>query len=202
MSRSRMFDDEVPGGEDEPASPRTTIVGGRPPEGKVAAPHVPTGIQRLLRLAAIDPAFRTLLLQKRDAVAAAAGVELTPTERVVLRAASDAQLEAMAEHLPPPTSQRREFFRQTAATAAALLALPALTACESCVPTRGSQPDVPPPKAAPPQELEDAEPVPPRPEQREMETEGGAAPHEPPPPKPPPYPAPTGIAPDVPPKKK
>lgn len=210
MGRSRMFDDDVPRHDDEPVPPRTTIVGGRPPEKQGEAPPVPTGIQRLLRLAAIDEAFRAQLLEKRDGVAAAAGVELTATERSVLRAASDAQLDAMARHLPAPESARREFFRQTAATAAALLAGPVLLACESCTAVKGSRPDVPPPPPpAPPEPSATpaptdgfAEPPPPRPEQNPMQTEGGAAPDEPPPEPPPPYPAPTGIKPDVPPKKR
>jgi len=102
-------------------------------------PPVPVGIQRLLRLAAVDEAFRAQLLEKRDAVARAAGVELTETERAVLRAASEAQLDAMAKHLPPPASPRREFFRQTAATAAAVLAGSALLASESCRKERRSE---------------------------------------------------------------
>ena len=197
-----MFDDDVPAPGVEPASPRTTIVGGRPPETNAKPPPVPTGIQRLLRLAAADEAFRAQLLEKRDAVAAAAGVELTATERAVLRAASEAQLDAMAKHLPAPASPRREFFRQTAATAAALLAGPVLLACEGCGggAIKGSRPDVPPPP--PPTDNRYAEPPPERPDQNDMQTEGGAAPDEPPPPSPPPYPAPTGIAPDVPPKRK
>lgn len=198
-----MFDDDVPGREEEPRSPRTTIVGGRPPETNAKGPAVPTGIQRLLRLAAVDDAFRAQLLEKRDLAAPAAGVELTATERAVLRAASEAQLDAMAKHLPPPTSARRDFFRQTAATAAALLAGPVLLACEGCGAgaVKGSRPDVPPPPP-PPDDGGFAEPPPERPDQNPMQTEGGAAPDEPPPPPPPPYPAPTGIAPDVPPKSK
>jgi hypothetical protein len=200
-----MFDDELGEREDreQSASPRKTIVGGRPPETPGELPPVPTGIQRLLRLAASDPAFRAKLLEQRDVVASGVGVELTATERVVLRAASVAQLEAMAEHLPP-VAPRRDFIRQSAAAAAALIGAPALLACESCTPTRGIQPDEPPPRptqselpstgGAAPDE------PPPRPETNQMQTEGGAAPEEPPPPPPPPYPAPTGVRPDPPPE--
>lgn len=189
-------------------------------------PPVPVGIQRLLRLAAIDPLFRAQLFEKRDAVARAAGVELTETERLVLRAASESQLVAMAEHLAPPPSPRRDFFLQTAATAAALLGGAALVSSEGCargarpdVPpatdgsepeparpetnemqtTGGAAPDEPPPPPSPPDAGADAEPMPPRPEYNDMHTKGGAAPDEPPPPKPPPVTR--GISPDVPPKK-
>jgi hypothetical protein len=204
MSRSRMFDDEVGEHEDGvgTASPRKTIVGGRPPEARRDLPPVPTGIQRLLRLAASDPEFRTKLLAERDTVAPAVGVELTATERLVLRAASVEQLDAMAEHLPP-VAPRRDFIRQTAATAAALIGGPALLGCESCTPTRGAQPDEPPPRPTQSemQNVGGAAPdEPPRPEKNDMQREGGAAPEEPPPPAPAPYPAPTGARPDPPPE--
>ena len=171
-------------------------------------PPVPVGIQRLLRLAAADEAFRAQLLEKRDAVARAAGVELTETERAVLRAASEAQLDAMAEHLPPTASPRREFFRQTAATAAALLAGSALVASEGCARSAGARPDIPPPTEGvapdepPPASSDDAgaEPLPARPEHNDMHTKGGAAPDEPEPPRP--APISRGISPDVPPKAK
>ena len=178
---------------------------------KAKAPPVPTGIQRLLRLAAADEPFRVLLLERRDAVAAAAGVVLTDTERAVLRAASEAQLDTMAKHLPAAPSPRREFFRQTAATAAALIAGPVLLSLEGCEPepvrsTAGVRPDLPPPPppstsdgefAEPPQE-----PEPDRPEHNEMQGYGGMAPDEPPPKRAPENnPVPAGIAPDVPPKR-
>jgi len=51
------------------ATPGTTIVGGRPPEGTRNQIPVPTGIQRLLRHAARTPAFLARLLEAR-AVAA------------------------------------------------------------------------------------------------------------------------------------
>ena len=61
MTRSRMMK------QDEPRatlpSPRTTIVGGRPPEGEENLPPVPTGMQQLLRLAAVEPRFRQQLLK-------------------------------------------------------------------------------------------------------------------------------------------
>jgi len=56
MSKSRMFGDDEP--ENPNPSPRTTIVGGRPPEDTGSSHPVPVGIQRLLRLAAEDPSFK------------------------------------------------------------------------------------------------------------------------------------------------
>jgi hypothetical protein len=206
MSRSRMFrNDEPP----ETPSPRTTIVGGRPPEASrrrastlpeagAALPPVPTGIQRLLRLASVDPAFRAELLARRDEVAAVAAVELTASERAIVRAAPEAQLAAMIATLPPPASDRREFLREAAASAVVLLGGAALGgACDratrrDAAVTGGAAPDVPrPPEPPRPDHRLQAPggaapdvprpPEPPRPVSRDMVTEGGAAPHQPPP---------------------
>jgi hypothetical protein len=118
MSRLRMFHDDEP---TESPSPRTTIVGGRPPEDGAALPPVPTGLPRLLRLAAVDEAFRGELLARRAAVAAAAGVTLTPSERAIVDAVPAAHLAAMIAGLPPPAPDRREFLVRAAASAVLLL---------------------------------------------------------------------------------
>jgi hypothetical protein len=162
MSRSRMF------GDDEPKnpSPRTTIVGGQPPGNSAELPPVPTGIQRLLRLASVDDGFRRELLARRGGLASVAEVELTASERAILQAIPAAQLEAMIGSLPPPAEDRRSFLRQTAATAVMLLGGAALSSCDNRAERRlqapgGAAPDVPPP----------------RPEHRETEADGGISPH-------------------------
>ena len=120
MQRSRSTDDDQP--EDgRNTSPRTTIVGGRPPEKNAGLPPVPTGIQKLLRLAEVDAGFRRELLARRAGIASAAGVALTASEAAILDAVPAAQLEAMVGHLPPPPASRRTFLRQTASTAVMLL---------------------------------------------------------------------------------
>lgn len=176
MKRSRMFGDDDPAdpvarepdeamAEDgRTPSPRTTIVGGRPPENDRRGPPVPTGIQRLLRLAAVDADFRNRLVEQRDAVAEAAGIALSASERAMLRAIPAAQLAGMAAQLPEPPSARRDFLRKTAATAVVLLGGAALSDCsgEGCG-----------------QAGKTAEAPPDRPRHKPMETEGGAAPHEP-----------------------
>lgn len=185
MSRSRMMKDDDPT-EGQTPSPRTTIVGGRPPEEGASLPPVPTGIQRLLRLASIDEKFRRQLMARRAAVAEAADVTLTPSEAAVLAAIPARQIEQMAAQMPPPAPPRREFLRQTAATAVVLLggaALgEALTGCK---------------KKTPETNLE----TPDRPDHREMDTEGGAAPDEPPPRPDHRMEAPGGAAPDLPPDR-
>ena len=157
---------------------------------------VPTGIQRVLFMAVADRGFRELLFDKRDEVARAAGIELTPAERSVLRAATEAQLETLLEHLPDPPSPRRDFFLETAAAAVALLGAPVALASQGCTHTAGASPDVPPsnPSGTPPEDP-NAEPPPQRPESL---PNAGVAPDVPPAE---PAPATRGISPDVPPKR-
>jgi hypothetical protein len=168
-----------------PASPRTTIVGGRPPEAQGGLPPVPIGLERLLRLAAVDPAFGAELIARRVEVAAAAGVDLTRSEAAILAAIPAAQLEAMIARVPPPApSGRREFLQQAAASAVVALGGAALASCEVCGPTtRGIQPDLPPERPVEPMPPTGIAPdvPPPRPEVNQTATDGGAAPDVPPP---------------------
>lgn len=116
-----------------------------------ALPPVPVGIQRLLRLASEDSRFRSLLLRQRSAVAHAAGVDLTRTEAAILAAVSGRQLEAMIDRVPPPAPDRRDFFRQSAASAVVLLGGATLGLSASGCEERpmiaaGVRPDVPAPR--------------------------------------------------------
>jgi hypothetical protein len=193
MSRSRMFDDDEGA---EATSPRTTIVGGRPPEDQASTAPLPTGIQRLLRLASVDQAFARELCARRDGMASVAAVELNASERAILRAIPEAQLASMIATLPPPAPDRRDFLRESAASAVVLLGGAALTACDrvqrSLMPTcGGAAPHVPPPRPADEADT-GAEPrvqqgvtasgggaapdVPLRPRRNEMQNEGGIAP--------------------------
>jgi len=147
------------------SSPRTTIVGGRPPEQGDSLPPVPTGIQRLLRLASVDEDFRRELAARPVELASTAGVELNASERAVLEAMPGDRLAEMARKMPPPPSLRRGLLRQTAATAVVLLGGAALS---------GTMP-----ACNPGEELGEEPPT--RAEVREMQGEGGAAPEEPPP---------------------
>jgi hypothetical protein len=138
MSRSRMFRDDDPM-QAKCVSPRTTIVGGRPPEDSAELPPVPTGIQKLLRLASVDDAFRRELLQRRAGIAAVAGIELTASEQAVLAAITAGQLEQMIGTLPPPPASRRTFLRQTASTAVMLLGGAVLAECAGCSKDQGTR---------------------------------------------------------------
>lgn len=207
MRQSRMFGGDDPSDQERASetvpSPRTTIVGGRPPERNGERPPVPTGIERALRLAAVDRSFRQVLVARRDVAAEAAGLELTPNERAVLRAIPASQLEAMAEGLPAPAPPRRQFLQQAAASAVIALGGAALASCSDCDPTRGIRSDVPP-RLEGPGIVDGIRPdVPPeRVEYPAMVDAGGAAPDIPdelPPGRPENQSVTQGIAPDVPP---
>jgi hypothetical protein len=216
MGRSRMFDDQAPENAVNP-SPRTTIVGGRPPEGATPTLPVPTGLQKLLRLASVDPGFAKELIEKRDATADAANVDLNDRERAMLKAVPGEQLAEMIMNLPPPPEGRRDFLRQTAATAVVLLGGAVLSGCEKEA-GKAAQPPAPPPEEQipRPQNLHGTRGIQPFPGTEPAPTAGirpdppptggqysqpppGWDGGEPPPPRPDETPRPTGIRPDVPP---
>lgn len=191
MSKSRMFDDDA---ESPNPSPRTTIVGGRPPEETSEAYPVPTGIQVLLRLAAEDPGFKRELIERRAELAGPAGVKLTESEKSILKVIPEDQLSTMIDAIPPAPAPRRDFLRQTAATAVLLLGGAALDGCDSCISSAGgARPDLPEENPA---SQGSGQEVPPRPDERPSPP-GGARPDLPKP-KPQPKPQPSGEKPDTP----
>lgn len=92
---------------------------------------VPTGVQRLLRLAAVEPAFLQTLAEHRDEAARAAGVRLSTAESTMLRAIPAPTLAQMVRALPPPPSARLPLLRRTAATAVVLLGGAVLADCSA-----------------------------------------------------------------------
>jgi hypothetical protein len=95
----------------------------------MADPPVPTGLQRLLRLAAADSRFRAELIERRSAIAAPAATALSASERAILDAVPAAQLAAMIDGLPPVSSDRRTFLRDAAAAALVVLSGGAMADC-------------------------------------------------------------------------
>jgi len=209
VSRSRMFDNDDPSKiapstrsiasgdlSNEIPSPRTTIVGGRPPESDAMLPAVPVGIQELLRLACVDETFRRELLHRRIEVAAAAGISLTRNEQSILNAVSAQQLEAMIDGLPPPPVDRRTFLRETATAAVLLLGGASVAACErkkasprqsperfeeTLMPVDGgAAPDLPPERPTDNEMKMIGGAAPDRPDATSMPVSGGAAPDFPP----------------------
>ena len=82
----------------EPEAVRTTIVGGRPPAKGAIPRNIPRGIEVLLKKAAVDPAFKDILFEKRAGAAEAIGLELTLAEEVMLAAVPLPQLEGIVAH--------------------------------------------------------------------------------------------------------
>lgn len=196
-------------GGDRPVRPpeqeavRTTIVGGRPPGcGKAVGP-IPRGVEVLLKKAAVDPSFKTLLVEKRDGAAAEIGLVLDPAEALMLRAVPAAQLEALIAATRVTPAQRPAFLGRAAAVMLVALGAGAVAGCDwigygirvdhppvaqpdnlsgaSCPSAAPSEPQKPPATSEP-----SAPPPPPSPTR-------GIQPDRPPAPKPPekkPAPAP------------
>jgi hypothetical protein len=98
---------------------------------------IPKGIEVLVKKAAVDSAFRTLLLNDRLAAAELIGLDLSESEVAVLVAIDVEQLEAIIERTAVPDRHRAVFLGKAAA--AMLLAL-GLTALPSCGPDTGPAP--------------------------------------------------------------
>ena len=100
---------------------------------------IPRGIEVLVRKAAVDPAFKTLLLDDRTAAAEQIGLTLDPAEAAMLSAAPRAQLETIIAQTSVPEEHRRAFLGKAAA--AMLAALTIVAAAPGC--GTGSRPDLP-----------------------------------------------------------
>ncbi len=136
---------------------RTTIVGGRPPGSGQPIGDIPRGMEVLLKKAAVDPAFKDLLLRDRTAAAASIGLALEPAEAMMLAATPAGQLEAIIARTTVPQQHRRVFLGQAAAAMLAALAV-VTQGCDRPpppaggsrppdrppTPTKGIQPDQPP----------------------------------------------------------
>jgi hypothetical protein len=121
---------------------RTTIVGGRPPGSGKGVGNIPRGIEVLVKKAAVDPAFKAILLDRRASAAGKIGLELGPAEAMMLAAAPRDQLEAVIDNMHVPEEHRRAFLGKVAAVMLAAIA----TAVTGCPPpqrpaTKGIRPE-------------------------------------------------------------
>jgi hypothetical protein len=108
--------------QSENASPRRTVVGGRPPSTPCFLTGLPRGIQEAIALASKDDAFRERLLADPEGVA---GEKLNSSERAILRAVPKDQLAFMIDRIRGVERDRQRFFK----TAAASISLAAALAC-------------------------------------------------------------------------
>ena len=131
---------------------RTTIVGGRPPGSGQSVGDIPRGIEVLVKKAAVDADFKTLLLERRAAAAEEIGLQLEPAEALMLAAAPREQLEAVIAQTSVPEEHRRVFLGKAAAAMLAVLGAAAVAASllspagvrARREATKGIQPDRPP----------------------------------------------------------
>jgi hypothetical protein len=94
---------------------RTTIVGGRPPGCGKMLGEIPRGIEVLVKKAAVDPAFRRLLLARRAEAAEEIGLVLQPAEVALLDAVPDQQLRAVIDRTRVAPEVRPAFLGKAAA---------------------------------------------------------------------------------------
>ena len=110
---------------------RTTIVGGRPPGSGTDVGPIPRGIEVLVKKAAVDPAFKALLLETRAAAADAIGLTLEPSEAAMLDAVPAAQLAAIVDHTSVSPMTRAAFLGRAATAMLAALGAAAVEPAEA-----------------------------------------------------------------------
>jgi len=130
----------------EPDAVRTTIVGGRPPGGGANVGDIPRGVEVLIKKAAVDPAFKKMLLEKRAAAAEAIALNLEPAEAAMLNAVPVKQLEAIVANTKVNPSVRPAFLGYAAAAMLAALGAGAYAEDpdEWEMRTTGIDPEIPP----------------------------------------------------------
>ena len=129
---------------------RTTIVGGRPPGSGQSVGDIPRGIEVLVKKAAVDADFKTLLLERRAAAAEDIGLRLEPAEAMMLAAAPREQLEAVIAQTSVPEEHRRVFLGKVAAAMLAVLGIATASCSPGQRPSLGDRPDRPPTKGIQP----------------------------------------------------
>jgi hypothetical protein len=131
---------------EEAEAVRTTIVGGRPPGNGAIPRHIPRGIEVLIKKAAVDPAFKKLLMEKRAGAAEAIALKLEPAEAAMLTAVPEAQLRAIVANTKVSPRLRPAFLGYAAGVMLAALGAAAYAADsdEWEIRTTGIDPEIPP----------------------------------------------------------
>ena len=119
---------------------RTTIVGGRPPGSGRDNGSIPRGMEVLIKKAAVDPEFRSVLLEKRTEAANLIGLELTPSEAAMMKTIPERQLLSIVSHTDVPDRERRVFLGKAAAAMLGVLGAGVAGSCREAY-TAGIKPD-------------------------------------------------------------
>ena len=133
---------------EEQQAVRTTIVGGRPPGSGKPLGEIPRGIEVLVKKAAVDAAFRELLLAGRAAAAEAIGLVLEPAEAALLDVVPAEQLRAVIDRTRVAPDILPAFLGKAAAVM--LVALGASSVTAQVRPAKGVRPARPPATAPAP----------------------------------------------------
>ncbi len=128
---------------EEQEAVRTTIVGGRPPGPGQAVGDVPRGVEVLIKKAAVDAAFRDVLLDERDGAAEKIGLALEPAEAAMLRSIPAAQLAAVVARTRVSPNLNAAFMTYTAAVMLAALGATTAAAADEHYVTKGIDPNMP-----------------------------------------------------------
>jgi hypothetical protein len=135
-----------PDSPEEAEAVRTTIVGGQPPREGRSLGDVPRGVEVLIKKAAVDPAFKKMLLEKRARAAEAISLTLSPAEEAMLEAVPEAQLRAIVANTKVSPGLRPAFLGYAAGAMLAALTAKAYgdeaNVWENV--TIGISPDIPP----------------------------------------------------------
>ncbi len=124
---------------------KPTIVGVRPPEGRVDFKARPIGIEILLKKAKVDPEFKIKLLKERAAVAALIFMQLEPEEEAILNSIPEEQLSQMVDRTEVKEEIKSAFEKYAAAVMIAALGLtPVLAAGCGSKHTIPTSIDIPP----------------------------------------------------------
>ena len=126
--------------------PRTTIVGGRPPETKEASSNASAGIESLLKSVTEDPNILDQFVLDPLSYASHVGIKLDSAEELMLSHIDKNQLKLIAGQFVSRRQNRRAFLQKTAsllgvlgtAFAGGLLASTARTATSGPINTRAS----------------------------------------------------------------
>jgi hypothetical protein len=104
---------------------------GVPPADTPIPRHIPRGLEVLIKKAAVDPAFKDILFEKRAGAAEAIGLKLTAAEKAMLAAVPLAHLEGIIAQTRVAPKFRPAFLGYAAG--AMLAALGAVTSCSKKV---------------------------------------------------------------------
>jgi len=174
--------------------PSPTVVGPQPASRDGGRKiQVPRGLEKLVALAKLSSDWRAKVVADPVSAAGEAGLELSDSERAIVKSVTAASLEQMIDSFGAKLPQPRKLGRMAAGAAAAALLATALTGCsdepEPPAPT-GIRPDVPASKP------EQPEPAPPATKGSRPDIPKSIEPEEEDPPRT------RGISPDVPPSKR